>query len=123
MPRTVVRLLFWTLVSAATVLGQQSLYTLRVDVPWVSLDVSVTDNSGKSISNLTLDDFQVFENGVPQKIDAFTPVSSQWKHRTQVAIHAAGGRRLYRKSAAAGSPHHRFFRLQLCAGSRLDVET
>ena len=60
MPRTVVRLLFWTLVSAATVLGQQSLYTLRVDVPWVSLDVSVTDNSGKSISNLTLDDFQVF---------------------------------------------------------------
>ena len=103
MPRTVVRLLFWTLVSAATVLGQQSLYTLRVDVPWVSLDVSVTDNSGKSISNLTLDDFQVFENGVPQKIDAFTPVSSPYnilllfdrsgstEHKWQFMLRAVGG--------------------------------
>src|SRR5690349_3703774 len=103
MPRTVVRLLFWTLVSAATLLGQQPLYTLKVEVPWVNVDVSVTDSAGKNVSNLTLDDFQVYENGVRQKIDAFSPVSAPYnvlllfdrsgstEHKWQFMLRAVAG--------------------------------
>ena len=75
MSRTLLRLLVFSLVSASCVLGQEALYTLKVDVPWVTVDVSVTDHSGRSVSNLTSKDFQVFENGVLQKIDAFAPVA------------------------------------------------
>jgi VWFA-related protein len=63
------------MVSAACLFGQEALYTLKVEVPWVTVDVTVTDHSGRSVGNLKSSDFEVFENGVPQKIDAFAPVT------------------------------------------------
>ena len=78
MSRRLFRLLLWSVVSATCVLGQEPLYTLKVDVPWVTVDVSVTDHLGKSVGDLTLKDFQLFENGIPQKIDSFAPVSAPY---------------------------------------------
>src|SRR5215469_6256477 len=103
MPRVVLRLLFLTFVLTATLLGQEPLYTLKVDVPWVAVDVTVTDHLGKSVSNLTLNDFQVLENGVPQEIHAFAPVSTPYnilllfdrsgstEHKWQFMLRAVSG--------------------------------
>ena len=36
--------------------------------------VTVTDKSGKPVAGLSREDFQIFDNGVPQKIAVFVPV-------------------------------------------------
>jgi VWFA-related protein len=48
--------------------------TFQVEVNYVDVDVVVTDEKGNFISGLTRDDFEVFEDGKPQKIDTFTSV-------------------------------------------------
>src|SRR5438270_798468 len=78
MPATILRLLLLTMVTAACMWGQEQVFTLKVEVPWVTVDVTVTDNSGKTVSDLTARDFQVFENGVPQKIDSFAPIAAPY---------------------------------------------
>jgi len=45
--------------------------TIRADVEMVSLPVVVTDKTGRRITDLTKDDFRVFENGVQQEIAGF----------------------------------------------------
>src|SRR5713226_6965015 len=44
---------------------------IKVTANLVSLDVIVKDKKGKAITDLKPEDFTVFENGVPQKIDFF----------------------------------------------------
>jgi VWFA-related protein len=48
--------------------------TFQIEVNYVDVDVVVTDEKGNFISNLTRDDFEVFEDGKPQKIDTFASV-------------------------------------------------
>src|SRR5437868_4439303 len=45
---------------------------LRVTTRLVLVDVVVTDNSGRPVTDLKQNDFDVRENGKPQKIVAFT---------------------------------------------------
>ena len=45
--------------------------TFRMDVKLVNLFVNVTDKSGAIVGGLSKDDFQVFEDGRPQKIAVF----------------------------------------------------
>lgn len=45
--------------------------TIRVDVQLVNVGFSVRDTAGKLVTNLTQDDVEVFEDGVPQKISFF----------------------------------------------------
>jgi Ca-activated chloride channel homolog len=78
MHRTTVRLLTLVLVTGATLRAQEALYTLRVDVPWVLVDVTVTDQNGRAVSNLKNNDFEVLENGAPQEIQSFTPISAPY---------------------------------------------
>jgi VWFA-related protein len=78
MPHTVVRLLLLLIVSATLVLGQETVYTLRVDVPFVAVDVSVLDRSGRPVNNLAIDDFELYEDGIRQEIRYFTPVSTPY---------------------------------------------
>jgi len=51
---------------------QQPVFRAGIDV--VQVDVSVLDKSRRPIRGLTVDDFTVLENGVPQSIVAFAPV-------------------------------------------------
>src|SRR6266480_4543267 len=44
---------------------------IKVTSSLVSLDVIVKDKKGKAVTNLKPEDFKVFENGVPQKIEFF----------------------------------------------------
>ena len=48
--------------------------TFQVEVNYVDVDVVVTDDQGNFVTGLTRDDFEVFENGRPQKIDTFSMV-------------------------------------------------
>ena len=78
MPYPILRLLLAALVSGAWVLAQEPVYTLKVDVPVVSVDVSVQDASGKAVNDLSADDFSLFEDGIRQDIRYFSPVSTPY---------------------------------------------
>jgi len=44
---------------------------IRIDVNLVQVDAVVTDRNGKAVTNLTRDDFEILQDGQPQKITAF----------------------------------------------------
>lgn len=46
--------------------------TFRVNVKLVNVFATVTDNTGAPVASLKQDDFQVFEDGIPQKIAMFS---------------------------------------------------
>ena len=48
--------------------------TFQVEVNYVDLDAVVTDERGNFVSGLTRDDFEVFEDGKPQKLEMFSYV-------------------------------------------------
>jgi len=48
--------------------------TFQVSVNYVDVDVTVTDAAGNFVSGLSRDDFQLFEDGKPQKVDTFSYV-------------------------------------------------
>jgi len=45
--------------------------TIRVNVEMISMPVVVTDRTGRHIADLKQEDFQIFEDGVPQEISGF----------------------------------------------------
>ena len=78
-------LALFLLVAAAAVLQSPTLQgqdprptpgvTFQVEVNYVDVDAVVTDDQGNFVTGLTRDDFEVFENGKPQKIDTFSLVN------------------------------------------------
>jgi VWFA-related protein len=48
--------------------------TFQVEVNYVDVDAVVTDAQGNFVTGLTRDDFEIFENQKPQKIDTFSMV-------------------------------------------------
>ncbi len=48
--------------------------TFQTEVNYVDVDALVTDDKGNFVSGLTRDDFEVFEDGKPQKIEMFSYV-------------------------------------------------
>jgi VWFA-related protein len=65
----------FAIVTAAILAGQQPTgqpgVTFRVEVNFVELDAVVTDARGVFVRDLTRDDFELVEEGAPQKIAAF----------------------------------------------------
>jgi VWFA-related protein len=53
---------------------QQPSVTFQVEVNYVDVDTMVTDQQGKFVTGLTRDDFEVLEDGKPQKIEMFSYV-------------------------------------------------
>lgn len=54
---------------------QQPPITFRAEVNYVEVDARVLDQQGKFISGLKPEDFEVFEDGKPQKVTAFSLVN------------------------------------------------
>ncbi len=77
MPRTTFRLLIFTFVSA-WLPAQVPDYTLKVDVPFVSVDVTVQDIHDKAVSDLSQQSFDLYEDGIRQQIRYFSPVSTPY---------------------------------------------
>ena len=59
---------------AAEEIGEDDGEIIRVETSLVTFPVSVLDRNGRFISGLQKQDFQIFENGVEQKIDSFASV-------------------------------------------------
>lgn len=51
--------------------GQNGMYVLHADVDEVVLSCSVIDDKGRTVQDLKESDFQVWEDGVPQTVNAF----------------------------------------------------
>jgi Ca-activated chloride channel family protein len=64
-------------VFVSTTRGQDP-YTLKIDVPIVSVDVAVSDSKGLLVNDLTKSDFQIYEDGASQEIRFFSPVSAPY---------------------------------------------
>src|SRR5436190_17216572 len=58
--------------------AQQPDYTLRVDVPFIFVDVTVQGAGGTIISDLPQHLFEIYENGILQQIRYFGPVSTPY---------------------------------------------
>ena len=75
--RTPIALTFVAL-GAAVVVGQQTVdlppVTFRAEVNYVEVDAVVTDGQGRPVTDLGQADFDVLEDGRPQKIGAFSVV-------------------------------------------------
>jgi Ca-activated chloride channel homolog len=59
------------LLMCAVASGQTGKDQGKLPPPFVKLSVQVTDESGQAVTDLSQDDFQVLEDGAPQKITAF----------------------------------------------------
>ena len=57
----------------------------KIDISVVNVDVTVTDRAGHPVRGLTRDDFEVFEDGKPQKITNFYAVGNQNPNLTKIA--------------------------------------
>src|SRR5688572_19140251 len=60
--------------------------TFQVEVNYVDVDVVVTDEKGQFVTALTRDDFTVFEDGKPQKIDTFSLVDLPVEKSDEVVL-------------------------------------
>ena len=78
MPRIIFRLLVAAFVSGTWLSAQEPDYTLRVDVPFIFVDVSVQDTAGNIISDLPQNAFDLYENGTRQEIRYFGPVATAY---------------------------------------------
>lgn len=78
LPRRYARFALIGVLCAATVLAQDAPFTLKVDVAMVTLDVSVFAESGVPVTNLSEDDFLVYEDGRPQRIRTFAATASAY---------------------------------------------
>jgi Ca-activated chloride channel family protein len=79
MPRTFLRLLTAAFgVGLSLVAAQEPDYTLKIDVPFVSVDVTVLDAGGQIVNQLPASAFELYENGVRQDIRHFLPVSTAY---------------------------------------------
>jgi VWFA-related protein len=54
---------------------QQPPITFRAEINYVEVDARVLDQGGKFVADLKPEDFQVFEDGKPQKVSAFSLVN------------------------------------------------
>ena len=68
MTKTVRRVLFLSL-AAVALSAQQA--TFSVDTKLVVVNVTVKDKAGRLVANLKAEDFQILEDGVPQKMSVF----------------------------------------------------
>src|SRR5215831_2479595 len=78
MSHTILRLIGFAVVSGAVLAAQQPEYTLKVDVPYISVDVTVQDAAGQILGDLPADAFEVYENGIRQSVRSFSPVSTAY---------------------------------------------
>jgi VWFA-related protein len=78
MSRTIFRLLAFAIVSGGLLSAQNPEYTLKVDVPYVSVDVTVQDPAGQTLNDLPQDAFELYEDSIRQSIRNFLPVSTPY---------------------------------------------
>jgi VWFA-related protein len=88
--RTLLLLAAAVVFQAPTLRGQDSRpapgVTFQVEVNYVDVDVVVTDEQGQFVTGLTRNDFAVFEDGKPQKIDTFSLVDLPVEKSQEIVV-------------------------------------
>ena len=102
----------------ATVCGAQQEPTFHVDVPLVNVFVSVTDKAGAPIGGLAKEDFELSENGKPQKIAVFERDTSA-PLAIVIAVDLSGS--MYKDFAAEQQAAQRFAKDVLRKQDRADL--
>src|SRR5215831_465805 len=69
------------LLTGGLLCAQQPTFRVRVDA--IEIDAFVTDVQGNPVKGLTVDDFQIFEDGAPQVITSFSQVDVPFEQRTE----------------------------------------
>ena len=59
---------------------------VKISVTLVQVDVTVTDSKGRPVSDLKAEDFEVYEDGRPQKITNFSKISVQPKPESAAPV-------------------------------------
>src|SRR5262245_18458010 len=72
------RFLMIALICGTGVLAQDSLYTLKVDVSMVSVDVAVFNTAETPVPGLTKQDFVIYEDGRRQEIQSFASLDTPY---------------------------------------------
>ena len=65
--------------------------TFQVEVNYVDVDTIVTDEKGNFVTGLTREDFEVFEDGKPQKLEMFSYVELPVERPDRFAVLGAPG--------------------------------
>jgi VWFA-related protein len=78
--------LFVLVFLAAPLFAQTPPLIEKIDVSVVNVDVTVTDRAGRPVRGLTRDDFEIFEDGLPQAISNFYAVSSDPKTHAAASV-------------------------------------
>jgi VWFA-related protein len=73
-----ISLLITLLITGFAAGAQNTPYTIRVDVPLATVDVTVVGEDGRPVTDLTREDFLILEDGVPQPIQSFAPADSPY---------------------------------------------
>jgi Ca-activated chloride channel family protein len=68
----------WISTILLTALLGQEPYTLNIDVPVVTIDVTALNDRDEPVSDLSREDFSIYEDGVAQEIRFFSPVSAPY---------------------------------------------
>ncbi|HSP15497.1 MAG TPA: VWA domain-containing protein [Thermoanaerobaculia bacterium] len=93
-----------TILLAVLVLGATPLVE-KINVSVINVDVTVLDRAGMPVSNLTAADFEVFEDGKPQKITNFYAVDHATVREEIAAAKAAPPTRFRRKAVLLVDNH------------------
>src|SRR5262245_19625083 len=72
------RLPLLVLIGAASLLAQDTQFTLKVDVSMVTLDVAVFSKAGVPVTGLHQEDFHLYEDDMPQEIRTFVSTDSPY---------------------------------------------
>lgn len=78
MSRALFALLSLAILTVELVSAQEPDYTLKIDVPVVTVEVTVQDARGQLAGNLSSNAFEVYEDGTRQEIRYFAPVSTPY---------------------------------------------
>jgi Ca-activated chloride channel family protein len=70
--------MLWIVFPLCSRFVSQDAGVIRVDVPLVSVDFSVTDSMNHAVTDLNRDDIEVFDNGEARAIQNFSPVKTPY---------------------------------------------
>jgi Ca-activated chloride channel homolog len=94
--------LMWFPVSVSLGTAQQEATPLHVSVVLVQLNVAVTDSKGNYVSGLRPEDFQIFEDNIPEKLASFEEGNGPARRLTDNP--SAGGAVAQTAAASPGVP-------------------
>ena len=75
--RAVMAIALLMFVMAGVAAAQAPEEVIRIDTELVSFEVTVTDQNGKPMPNLSADEFRVFDDGIERRIDFFEPIKKE----------------------------------------------